>query len=442
MANIINEEMNKMLYLFGYKRGLVISEQTIQDELDEAGRPKKDVIGESNKIFDRIYQNMIENGVLMFNDYFAISKKYKNTEKLKTLLARYADKLKKYDNLTGEEKNRLKDKIFQKAESDGDVPYEDSNFILKFYKDKYDYLKTLFSYENPFNAISKKEKEQNLYNKVVMTKKITNDERRYLSLNADYLLNDLYNKGIIEKPKTGKMSADENQNFEKLINLFNIIKSQNNITVSQNSKLSVLRRKLKGVLDDNYYSEINVIRNNTSRRPGLRITPQEKENEYKRITDFVINNKDIWVSDYNFLKNSNEELFNKLKDYWSKYTPKPKPVVPEPVVVPVPEPPLVNEPVNRGVRGRRPSTPEQIKNRIEDIKSKFSENNKLDDKDYQFLYKNDPELLKTIVRPKKRKPKMDFKLNPEEIDYEPMGKLGDYWTTSTTGDYDVNYNSK
>ena len=103
---------------------------------------------------------------------------------------------------------------------------------------------------------------------------------------------------------------------------------------------------------------------------------------------------------------------------------------------------MVNEPVNRGVRGRRPSTPEQIKNRIEDIKSKFSENNKLDDKDYQFLYKNDPELLKTIVRPKKRKPKMDFKLNPEEIDYEPMGKLGDYWTTSTTGDYDVNYNSK
>ena len=125
-----------------------------------------------------------------------------------------------------------------------------------------------------------------------------------------------------------------------------------------------------------------------------------------------------------------------------KASSKPKPVVPEPVVVPVPEPPLVNEPVNRGVRGRRPSTPEQIKNRIEDIKSKFSENNKLDDKDYQFLYKNDPELLKTIVRPKKRKPKMDFKLNPEEIDYEPMGKLGDYWTTSTTGDYDVNYNSK
>ena len=34
---------------------------------------------------------------------------------------------------------------------------------------------------------------------------------------------------------------------------------------------------------------------------------------------------------------------------------------------------------------------------------------------------------------------MEVDLNPEEIEYEPIGKLGDYWSSSSTGNYDYKY---
>jgi hypothetical protein len=43
MKNIINEELNQMKYLFGYKRGVVISEQNLQKSLEFANKFAKDV---------------------------------------------------------------------------------------------------------------------------------------------------------------------------------------------------------------------------------------------------------------------------------------------------------------------------------------------------------------------------------------------------------------
>jgi len=42
---------------------------------------------------------------------------------------------------------------------------------------------------------------------------------------------------------------------------------------------------------------------------------------------------------------------------------------------------------------------------------------------------------------RERRPK-DVKTKPEEPKYEPMGKLSDYWTTSSTLDYDYKYNNE
>jgi len=78
MSNIINEEISKMLYLFGYKAGRVISEQEIPDELDEAGRPKKvNTIQETQKIKDQIKDRVIKNNEIMFSDFETLLKKDK-----------------------------------------------------------------------------------------------------------------------------------------------------------------------------------------------------------------------------------------------------------------------------------------------------------------------------------------------------------------------------
>jgi len=460
MSNIINEELNRILYLFGYKPGKVISEQTMTDELDEAGkgRPKKiNIEAESEKIFKNIIDKVKKTGNITFNEIYAISQKFKNTDEYKDLMVSLRDKLKKFDNLSPEDKDRLKDRIFQKVESTGDCLYEESSFISKFYNKEYDYLKTLFSYENPFSELSVKEKVQNYYKKAEMTGKLTDEEKRYLSLNARYLLDKLYNKGIIQKSKVGKMSADENQYFEQLLNLVDIIKSQNNITMSQNSKFNVLKRKLSDILGDDYFKDVDLIRDKSSRKTKKIYSPEEKKIEYDKIKDFVMSNNDIWLSDYYFLKNSNPSLFQELQKYWSKIERKPKPTVTEPetptdvmsvkrkvgrprknIVEPMVEPePIITKQL--GSRGVKPPTPEQIQKRIDFIKKQFSDTKKLENKNYQFLMKYDPELLKTMVRPRKPKQKMSFELEPEEIEFEPMGKLSDYWSSSSTGDYNYKY---
>lgn len=460
MSNIINEELNRILYLFGYKPGKVISEQTMTDELDEAGkgRPKKiNIEAEAEKIFKNIIDKVKKTGNITFNEIYAISQKFKNTDEYKDLMVSLRDKLKKFDNLSPEDKDRLKDRIFQKVESTGDCLYEESSFISKFYNKEYDYLKTLFSYENPFSELSVKEKVQNYYKKAEMTGKLTDEEKRYLSLNARYLLDKLYNKGIIQKSKVGKMSADENQYFEQLLNLVDIIKSQNNITMSQNSKFNVLKRKLSDILGDDYFKDVDLIRDKSSRKTKKIYSPEEKKIEYDKIKDFVMSNNDIWLSDYYFLKNSNPSLFQELQKYWSKIERKPKPTVTEPetptdvmsvkrkvgrprknIVEPMVEPePIITKQL--GSRGVKPPTPEQIQKRIDFIKKQFSDTKKLENKNYQFLMKYDPELLKTMVRPRKPKQKMSFELEPEEIEFEPMGKLSDYWSSSSTGDYNYKY---
>jgi hypothetical protein len=43
MKNILNEELNQMKYLFGYKRGVVISEQNLQKSLEFINKFAKDV---------------------------------------------------------------------------------------------------------------------------------------------------------------------------------------------------------------------------------------------------------------------------------------------------------------------------------------------------------------------------------------------------------------
>jgi hypothetical protein len=436
MSNIINEELNRILYLFGYKPGKVISEQTMTDELDEAGkgrRKKINIEAESEKIFKNIIDKVKETGNITFNEIYAISQKFKNTDEYKDLMVSLRDKLKKFDNLSPEDKDKLKDRIFQKVESTGDCLYEESSFISKFYNKEYDYLKTLFSYENPFSELSVKEKVQNYYKKAEMTGKLTDEEKRYLALNARYLLDKLYNKGIVKKSKVGKMSADENQNFEQLLKLVDTIKTQNNITMSQNSKFIVLKRKLSDILGDDYFKEVESIRDKASRKNKKIYSKEEKNIEYDKIKDFVMTNNDIWLSDYYFLKNSNPSLFQELQKYWAKVERKPKP---EPVVEPEPETIITKQ---IGSRGVKPPTPEQIQRRIEFIKNKFSDTKKLENKDYQFLSKYDPELLKTMVRPRKPKQKLSFELEPEEIEYEPMGKLSDYWSSSSTGDYNYKY---
>lgn len=428
MSKIINEEINKMLYLFGYKRGLVISEQIESDELDEARTKSVNVGQESSRIFDEIRQRVIDNNEIMWGDYQILYKK--NPTLLKNLENYYLPRTRMYAGLSEDEKNNKFNQIMSDANENGDIPFQDVMFVSKYFTNSVNELKSLLNPDNPFSSFTKEDRAKQILNIAIKTGDISKTDYQFLRNNKPMVLQQI--KPYIAKKMGRKKYMTDDILLDKLIEIENKVKSENNI---RRRDYFYLNKNAPDILEElkPYWSRKNKLRN---------FSDEELNNRYNEIIETCKKIKDIYISDYVFLTKRNPELLKQLQVYWGKYTPKPKPVVSEPVVVPVPEPPLVNEPVNRGVRGRRPSTPEQIKNRIEDIKSKFSENNKLDDKDYQFLYKNDPELLKTMVRPKKRKLKMDFKLNPEEIDYEPMGKLSDYWTSSSTGNYDVNYEPK
>jgi hypothetical protein len=428
MSNIINEEINKMLYLFGYKRGVVISEQIESDELDEARTKSVNVGQESSRIFDEIRQRVIDNNEIMWGDYQILYKK--NPTLLKNLEKYYLPRTRMYVGLSEDEKNNKFNQIMSDANENGDIPFQDVMFVSKYFTNSVNELKSLLNPDNPFSKFSKEDRAKQILDIAIKTGNISKNDYQYLRNNKPMVLQQI--KPYIAKQMGRKKYMTDDILLDKFIEIENRVKSENNI---RRRDYVYLRKNAPDILEElkPYWSRKTRLKN---------FSDEELNNRYIDIIESCKKIKDIYISDYVFLQARNPELLEQLRVYWGKYTAKPKPVVPEPVVVPVPEPPLVNEPVNRGVRGKKPLTDEQIKNRIEDIKNKFSETGKLETKDYQFLYKNDPELLKTIVRPKKRKPKMDFKLNPEEIDYEPMGKLGDYWTTSTTGDYDVNYNSK
>jgi len=424
MSNIINEEINKMLYLFGYKRGVVISEQIESDELDEARTKNVDVKQESSRIFDEIRQRVIDNNEIMWGDYSILYKK--NPALLKSLEKYYFPKLRMYGGLSADEKNDKFNQIMLDAKENGDIPFQDVVFVSTYFNNSLDELKTILNPDNPFSKFSKEDRAKQILDIAIKTGNISKNDYQYLRNNKPMVLQQI--KPYIAKQMGRKKYMTDDILLDKFIEIENRVKSENNI---RRRDYVYLRKNAPDILEElkPYWSRKTRLRN---------FSDEELNNRYIDIIESCKKIKDIYISDYVFLQARNPELLEQLRVYWGKYTPKPKPVVPEPV----PEPPLVNEPVNRGVRGRRPSTPEQIKKRIDDIKNKFYETGKLETKDYQYLFNNDKETLKTMVRPRKPKVGDSLEVNPEEDNYEPMGKLGDYWTTSTTGDYDVNYNSK
>jgi hypothetical protein len=423
MSNIINEEINKMMYLFGYKPGRVISEQVMPDELDEAGRPKKvNTSQETQKIKDQIKDRVIKNNEIMFSEFETLLKKDKPF--LDSLNPYYLKSLSTYKNVSPQEYDTIYNQIVDKAKQQGDVIFQDASFISKNFPNKYDDFKTLLTYDSPFVNVSIDEKVESIFKKAQRTKELSKEDRVYLTNHKPSVLRQL--KPIVDKERGRKKYMTDDILLNKLIEIEERVNEENDIRFRD---YVYLTKNAPDVLAD-----LKPIWG--KKRGGERLTDDELQKRYKEIEEVCKRIGDIYYSDYSFLQRKNPQLLEDLRVYWGKYTKKPKPVTPEPIVEPEPEIPNTGI----GVRGRKPLTPEQIQKRIEDIKTKFSENTKLDSKDYQFLFKNDPELLKTMVRPKKRKLKTDFELNPEEIKYEPIGKLSNYWTTSSTLDYDYNYN--
>jgi hypothetical protein len=413
-----------MLYLFGYKRGVVISEQIESDELDEARTKNVDVKQESSRIFDEIRQRVIDNNEIMWGDYSILYKK--NPSLLKSLEKYYFPKLKMYSGLSADEKNDKFNQIMLDAKENGDIPFQDVVFVSTYFNNSLDELKSLLNINNPFSRFSKEDRAKQILDTAIKTGNISHTDYQYLRNNKPTVLQQI--KPYIAKQMGRKKYMTDDILLDKLIEIENRIKSENDI-----------RRRDYVYLNKNAPDILQELKPYWGKKIKLRNLPEDELN--KRYEDIIENCKkinDIYASDYAFLKQRNPELLEQLRVYWGRYTPKPKPVVPEPVI----EPTLVNEPIIRGVRGRRPLTPEQIKKRIDDIKNKFYETGKLENKDYQFLFNNDKETLKTMVRPRKPKVDTSLEVKPEEDNYEPMSKLSDYWTTSTTGDYDVNYNSK
>jgi hypothetical protein len=446
MSNIINEEINKMMYLFGYKPGRVISEQVMPDELDEAGRPKKvNTSQETQKIKDQIKDRVIKNNEIMFSEFETLLKKDKPF--LDSLNPYYLKSLSTYKNVSPQEYDTIYNQIVEKAKQQGDVTFQDASFISKHFPKKYDDFKTLLTYDSPFVNVSIDEKVESIFKKAQRTKELSKEDRVYLTNHRPSVLRQL--KPIVDKERGRKKYMTDDILLNKLIEIEERVNEENDIRFRD---YVYLNKNAPDVLAD-----LKPIWG--KKRGGERLTDDELQKRYKEIEEVCKRINDIYYSDYSFLQRKNPQLLEDLRVYWGKYTKKPKPVTPEPVIPePVIEPEIVSTGIGRkrgrprknitepeidnigvGIRGRRPITPEQIKTRIELIKTKFSDNNKLDNKDYQFLFKYDPELLKTMVRPKKTKSKMGVDLNPEEIEYEPIGKLSDYWSSSSTGNYGYKY---
>lgn len=89
MKNILNEELNQMKYLFGYKRGVVISEQENQDELKIKYELSK-LGGDSGQEIQKYYKDAIQG-----NDSVQPEKRY-----LDLIDAQYS-------KLTPEQKNKF-----------------------------------------------------------------------------------------------------------------------------------------------------------------------------------------------------------------------------------------------------------------------------------------------------------------------------------------------
>jgi hypothetical protein len=421
MSNTINEEINKMMYLFGYKPGRVISEQVMPDELDEARGKKVDIQYETQRIFDEIKDRVMKNNEIMWSDFQTLYKKDKDKSLINSLAPYYNSKLTIYNDLSQEEKNDKFREIMSRAGEVGDLPFQDVIFINKNYPNAIDELKSLLSFENPFVNVTKNDRISDIINKAKKTGEINHTDYQFLRNNKPTVLDQL--KPFISKQIGRKKYMTDDILLDKLIEIESRIKSEKDI-----------RRRDYVYLTKNAPDILQELKPYWGKSVKLRNLPEDELNKrYEDIIETCKRIKDIYASDYAFLKQRNPELLEELRVYWGKYTPKPKPVIPEPVI----EPEITNTGI--GVRGRKPLTPEQIKKRIEDIKNRFSETGKLENKDYQFLFKYGGDVLKTMVRPKKTKSKMEVDLNPEEIEYEPIGKLGDYWSSSSTGNYDYKY---
>lgn len=423
MSNIINEEINKMLYLFGYKAGRVISEQDSEFELDEdRGRPKNvNAIEEIQKIKDQIKDRVIKNDEIMFSEFETLLKKDKPF--LDSLQPYYSKGLSTYDNVSPQDYNTIYNQIIEKVKQQGDATFQDAVFINKHFPNKYDEFKTLLRYNSPFVNVSIEEKVESIFKKAQRTKELSKEDRVYLTNHKPSVLGQL--KPIVDKERGRKKYMTDDILLNKLIEIEERVNEENDIRLRD---YVYLTKYSPDVLAD--------LKPIWGKKRGVkRLTDDELQKRYKEIEEVCKRIGDIYYSDYSYLKNKNPQLLEDLRVYWGKYTPKPKPVIPEPVIEPEPE--VSNTGI--GTRGRKPITPQQIKDRIEVIKNKFLELGKLENKDYQFLFKYGGDVLKTMVRPKKSKLKMDYELNPEEPQYEPMGKLSDYWSSTSTGNNNYKY---
>jgi len=335
MSNIINEEINKMLYLFGYKPGVVISEQTIPNELDEVGRPKNvNAREETKKIKDQIKDRVIKNNEIMFSEFETLLKKDKPF--LDSLQPYYSQGFSTYKNVSPEDYDNIYNNIVEKATQMGDVTFQDAAFISKRFPNEYDDFKTLLTYDSPFINVSMEDKVDSIFKKAQRIKKLSKEERVYLTKHKPSVLRQL--KPIVDKESGRKKYMTDDILLNKLIEIEDRVKEENEIRFSD---YVYLNKNAPDILAD-----LKPIWG--KKRGGERLTDDGLKKRYKEIEEICKRIGDIYYSDYSFLQRKNPKLLEDLRVYWGKYTKKPKPVTPEPIVEPEPE--ITNTGI--GVRGR------------------------------------------------------------------------------------------
>ena len=413
MSNIINEEINKMLYLFGYKAGVVISEQESEFELDEdRGRPKNvNTREEIQKIKGQIKDRVIKNNEIMFSEFETLLKKDKPF--LDSLQPYYSKGLSTYKNVSPEDYDKIYNNIIEKVKRQGDTTLQDGVFISKHFPNEYDDFKTLLTYDSPFVNVSVDEKVESIFKKAQRTKELSKDNRVYLTNHKPSVLNQL--KPIVDKERGRKKYMTDDILLNKLIEIEERVNKENNIRFSD---YIYLTKNSPDVLAD-----LKPIWG--KKRGGEQLTGDELQKRYKEIEEICKRIGDIYMSDYSFLQRKNPQLLEDLRVYWGKYGKKPKPVTPEPVIEPEPE---VS---NTGIGRKRGRPRKDMTEPVIEPKPEVSNTG---------IGRRRGRPRKDTTEPKPEYEKINFELNPEKIDYEPMGKLSDYWSSpSSTGDYKYKY---
>ena len=427
MSNIINEEINKMLYLFGYKPGKVLSEQTIPKEIDEARSKAVDVKKETSRIFNEIKDRVIDNNEIMWSDFETLHKKDKDKTLINSLSPYYRDKLKMYDGLSPKDRDNTFNTIMSKAEENGDVPLQDVMFVSKYYQDNVDDLKSLFTFDNPFSNVTKEDKILTIVNNAKKTREISHKNYQFLRNNKPSALEQI--KPFISKQIGRKKYMTDDILLDRLIEIEDRIKTEKDI-----------RRRDYSYLLKNAPELLEELKPYWGKNVKQRNLPEDELNKrYDTIIETCKRIKDIYASDFAFLTRRNPELLEKLRVYWGRYTAKPKSVVPEPVIEPEPTTDDTTIGRKRG-RPRKDITEPVIEPEPTTDDTTIGRKRGRPRKDITEPVVSTMK-MGSIDRKQDELSQMSGRGSEPKPEYEKMGKLSDYWSSpSSTLDFDSKYN--